>query len=77
MTLYCSYTFSPYHGLFFLRLKQVADQAARVDSALHEMSKPLARYKDDDDLDTHLRNQDRDGDPMLKFIKNRAKSSKS
>jgi len=55
----------------------VADQAARVDSALHEMSKPLARYKDDDDLDTHLRNQDRDGDPMLKFIKNRAKSSKS
>lgn len=37
--------------------------------ALHEADKPLARYKDDHDLDMHLRDQDREGDPMLAFLK--------
>ena len=32
------------------------------------MSKPLARYKDDKDLDEMLKGQDRAGDPMLAFI---------
>lgn len=32
------------------------------------MSKPLARYKDDEDLDAHLRAQERDGDPMLAML---------
>lgn len=33
------------------------------------MSKPLARGKDDADLDSYLKDQDRDGDPMLAFMK--------
>lgn len=33
------------------------------------MHKPLARYADDADLDKHLREQEREGDPMLKYIK--------
>lgn len=33
------------------------------------MSKPLARYADDADLDKILREQEREGDPMLEYIK--------
>ena len=36
---------------------------------VHEMSKPLARAKDDADLDAHLKEVDREGDPMLKYMK--------
>ena len=32
------------------------------------MSKPLARYQDDKDLDSMLRDRDRAGDPMLAFM---------
>lgn len=44
-------------------------QEEAVEDALHEASKPLARYKDDEDLDALLRDQEREGDPMLAFIK--------
>lgn len=37
----------------------------RLESDLHEMSKPLARYGDDSDLDKMLRDKDRLDDPML------------
>ena len=43
--------------------------ADKVDDMLHEMSKPLARYRDDTDLDRMLRDEDREGDPMLAFMK--------
>ena len=33
------------------------------------MSKPLARYKDDEDLERLLKEREREGDPMLKFLK--------
>jgi len=56
-------------------LKQVEDHKNRLNADLHEVSKPLARYKDDKDLDEHLRAQERDGDPMLAFMKSKAKSS--
>lgn len=36
---------------------------------LYEMSKPLARYAEDEDLEKRLKERDRDGDPMLAFIK--------
>ena len=36
---------------------------------VHEASKPLARYKDDDDLDRIMREMDREGDPMAMFMK--------
>ena len=35
----------------------------------YEMSKPLARYADDEDLDKMLKERRRDGDPMLIFMK--------
>lgn len=40
----------------------------KVDDDLYEMSKPLARYKDDEDLDQMLRNRERAEDPMLAFV---------
>ena len=35
---------------------------------VHEASKPLARYKDDADLDQIMRDLHRDGDPMAAFL---------
>jgi pre-mRNA-splicing factor CWC26 len=42
-----------------------------LQQALHEISKPLARYADDKDLEQHLRNQEREGDPMLEYIRSK------
>ncbi|CAK9803820.1 BUD13 homolog [Anthophora quadrimaculata] len=50
-------------------LKQVEDHEERLRDDLYEMSKPLARYADDVDLDKRLREQEREGDPMLEYIK--------
>ncbi|XP_072049747.1 uncharacterized protein [Amphiura filiformis] len=36
---------------------------------IHEMAKPMARYRDDEDLDAMLKEKDREGDPMLAFMK--------
>ena len=58
-----------YFWRYTFRLKQIEDQSRQVEEALHEADKPLARYKDDDDLDQMLREQDRAEDPMLAFIK--------
>jgi pre-mRNA-splicing factor CWC26 len=41
---------------------------------MHEMSKPLARFQDDDDLESLLKEKERDGDPMAVFM--RTKKSK-
>ncbi len=35
----------------------------------YEMSKPLARYADDKDLDKMLKERTREGDPMMLFLK--------
>ena len=40
-----------------------------LQDSLHEMAKPLARYRDDEDLDSMLKDQLRDGDPMAMFMK--------
>ncbi|XP_076175835.1 uncharacterized protein LOC143151011 [Ptiloglossa arizonensis] len=50
-------------------LKQVEDREEKLKDDLYEMSKPLARYADDADLDRTLREQEREGDPMLEYIK--------
>ncbi|XP_017763960.1 PREDICTED: BUD13 homolog [Eufriesea mexicana] len=50
-------------------LKQVEDHQEKLKDDLYEMSKPLARYADDVDLDKRLREQEREGDPMLEYIK--------
>jgi pre-mRNA-splicing factor CWC26 len=52
-------------------LKQVEEQKENFQRALHEISKPLARYADDKDLDEHLRNQEHEGDPMLEYIRSK------
>ena len=39
------------------------------------MTKPLARYKDDEDLDEMMKQQERAEDPMLTFMrKNKSRS---
>ncbi|ODM97238.1 hypothetical protein Ocin01_09436 [Orchesella cincta] len=57
-------------------VKQVEEQEARVQSALHEMAKPLARHKDDVDLDDHLKKIDRDGDPMLEYLASKRRKAR-
>jgi len=55
--------------LFSLHQKQLQDE--RLKEALHEAEKPLARYGDDVDLDAALRQQEREGDTMLDYIRKR------
>lgn len=56
-------------------MKQVEDQTEKLHQDLYEMSKPLARYADDKDLEKHLRDQEREGDPMLQYIRSKRKES--
>ena len=51
------------------RLAQKKQKESAVQDHLHEMAKPMARYRDDKDLDAMLKEQDREGDPMLAFMK--------
>ncbi|KZS04391.1 Protein BUD13 [Daphnia magna] len=49
-------------------LKQGEAQSTQVAEAMHEMSKPLARFAGDEDLERLLREQDREGDPMAAYM---------
>lgn len=51
------------------------DYRSRLQDDLHETSKPLARYSDDKDLEDLLKKQERDGDPMLAYIRNKKDSA--
>jgi len=57
-------------------LKQLDEFKKKVENEWHEMAKPLARYKDDKDLDEMLKQQEREEDPMLAFIKKSKEKSK-
>eukprot|EP00794_Sanderia_malayensis_P000328 gene328-960_t len=57
-------------------IKQTDEYAKKLDEDIYEMSKPLARYKDDTDLDAMLRTQDRAGDPMLEFMRKSSAKAK-
>ncbi|XP_013178671.1 PREDICTED: BUD13 homolog [Papilio xuthus] len=50
-------------------IKQVEAQEAKIQEYMHEASKPLARHRDDRDLEDTLKGVERDGDPMLRYIK--------
>lgn len=50
-------------------LAQHEQKRQNTENAAREMTKPLARYIDDEDLDRMLREQERDGDPMANFLK--------
>lgn len=54
-------------------LKQVQNESEKMLEQLHEMKKPLARYADDEDLERYLKEQEREGDPMLAYIRNKKK----
>lgn len=54
-------------------MKQVEDASGKLNSDLHEMNKPLARYADDEDLEKHLKEMERDGDPMLQYLRKKRK----
>lgn len=49
-------------------------QKSKVEEDLYEMTKPLARLRDDEDLDKMLMEQEREGDPMLAFLKRKKTS---
>ena len=59
------------------RVKQLEDQKAQINNDLHEMDKPLARGKDDQDLDAHLKDIERAEDPMLQYMKQKKKKANS
>lgn len=44
-------------------------QQQKLEDALHETQKPLARHYDDEDLDRMLREQEREGDPMAGMLR--------
>ncbi|CAH2098756.1 unnamed protein product [Euphydryas editha] len=52
-------------------IKQIEAQQAAVQDFMHEAAKPLARYKDDRDLEDKLKDIERDGDPMLQYIRDK------
>ena len=57
--------------LSLCRVAQTKQVHERVSDELYEMSKPLARYADDEDLEKMLREREREGDPMLAFIRSK------
>lgn len=50
-------------------LVQIKEKEARIKDMIHESSKPLARYADDSDLEAMLKAQEREGDPMLEYLR--------
>ncbi|XP_072230660.1 BUD13 homolog [Leuresthes tenuis] len=50
-------------------LAQTQMQQQKLEDAIHEAQKPLARHHDDEDLDRMLREQERDGDPMAAMLR--------
>lgn len=56
--------------IFFLhRLAQKDMYQQRLEDAVTEAHKPLARHRDDEDLDRMLREQEREGDPMAAMLR--------
>ena len=53
---------------FSPRVQQTKSAIEKVEDDVYEMSKPLARYKNDEDLDRMLRDRERSEDPMLAFL---------
>ena len=51
-------------------------QSTQIKDLGQEVNKPLARYKDDVDLDEHLRKVEREGDPMQNIFKKRRPQNK-
>lgn len=52
---------------------QTKETREKVEDYLHEVDKPLARYRDDEDLEKMLKDQEREDDPMLAYMKQKKK----
>ena len=59
-------------SLFVIRVTQTK-QKEKVADYLHELHKPLARYRDDKDLEMMLKEKEREDDPMLAYMKQKKK----
>ena len=60
-------------SLFVIRVTQTKQNKEKVADYLHEVDKPLARYRDDKDLEMMLKEKERDDDPMLAYMKQKKK----
>ncbi|UYV82555.1 BUD13 [Cordylochernes scorpioides] len=49
-------------------MKQSEKQQAQLEDHINEMSKPLARYREDEDLENHLKSKLLSDDPMLAYM---------
>ena len=54
-------------------MAQVKSAQEKLEDELYEMTKPLARSREDEDLERLLKGREREGDPMLAFIKKKQK----
>ena len=63
---------SPF-SLFVIRVTQTKQNKEKVADYLHEVDKPLARYRDDKDLEMMLKEKEREDDPMLAYMKQKKK----
>ena len=52
-------------------LVQKKQQEEKLEDFMHEVNKPMARYASDVDLESMLKKQDREEDPMLQYIKSK------
>ena len=59
-----------------LSVAQIQSAQNKVEDDVYEMSKPLARYRDDEDLEKFLKEREREEDPMLKFLTKKKKKNK-
>jgi hypothetical protein len=55
-------------------LVQVKEKAAKIQDMVYESSKPMARYADDFDLENMLKAQEREGDPMLEYLREKRRT---
>ena len=62
--------------LTFCSIAQTKSAQEKIADDLYEMSKPLARYADDEDLERMLKEREREGDPMLAFIRKKTERVK-
>uniref|UniRef100_A0A3Q3SPA6 BUD13 homolog n=1 Tax=Mastacembelus armatus TaxID=205130 RepID=A0A3Q3SPA6_9TELE len=57
------------YALWGKGLAQTQMYQQKLEDALHEAQKPLARHYDDEDLDRMLREREREGDPMAAMLR--------
>lgn len=66
---------SSHKRFVYKRLKQTEMQDERLQTDLHEISKPLARYEGDADLEKHLKEREDVADPMYEYMQKKKKQN--